>query len=72
MTQFMLLNLFNFFNCSTRFPPVKRKHKQSLFVCTIEKAHTLFNSLVSEKRTSELGLVVVDEVHMLGKLNTTY
>ena len=38
-----------------------------MFVCTIEKAHALFNSLVSEGREAELGLVVVDEVHMLGE-----
>jgi len=50
-----------------RFPPIKRLHKQDLFVCTIEKAHSLFNSLVSEGRESEIGLVVVDEVHMLGE-----
>jgi len=50
-----------------KFPPVKRRHKQNLFICTIEKAHSLFNSLVAEGRESELGLVVVDEVHMLGE-----
>jgi len=50
-----------------RFPPIKRLYKQDLFVCTIEKAHSLFNSLVSEGRESEIGLVVVDEVHMLGE-----
>lgn len=50
-----------------KFPPTKRLHKQSLFVCTIEKAHALFNSLVSEGRETELGLVVVDEVHMLAE-----
>ena len=50
-----------------KFPPTKRLHKKTLFVCTIEKAHALFNSLVSEGRESELGLVVVDEVHMLGE-----
>ena len=44
------------------FPPKKRIHKQELFVCTIEKAHSLFNSLVQEGRRQELGLMVVDEV----------
>ena len=38
-----------------------------MFVCTIEKAHALFNSLVVENRLDEVGLVVVDEVHMLGE-----
>ena len=50
-----------------KYPPTKRLHKQVLYVCTIEKAHGLFNSLVSEGRESEVGLVVVDEVHMLGE-----
>lgn len=50
-----------------RFPPQKRRHKRSLFVCTIEKAHSLFNSLVVEGRLQEVGLVVVDEVHMIGE-----
>ena len=50
-----------------KFPPTKRRHKNDLFVCTIEKAHSLFNSLVGEGREGEVGLVVVDEVHMLGE-----
>jgi len=50
-----------------RFPPQKRRHKQSLFVCTIEKAHALFNSLLTEKRVNEVGLLVIDEVHMIGE-----
>jgi hypothetical protein len=39
----------------------------------MEKAHALFNSLVVEKRLKEIGLVVIDEIHMLGEtklLNT--
>ena len=50
-----------------RFPPSKRRHKNTLYVCTIEKAHALFNSLVAEGREKELGLLVIDEVHMLGE-----
>merc|ERR1719341_439237 len=49
------------------FPPKKRLHKRDLFVCTIEKAHSLFNSLVLEGRREEVGLLVVDEVHMVGE-----
>ena len=50
-----------------RFPPSKRRHKNTLYVCTIEKAHALFNSLVAEGREKEAGLFVIDEVHMLGE-----
>nr|XP_023664210.1 helicase POLQ-like isoform X1 [Paramormyrops kingsleyae] len=50
-----------------RFPPVKRRKKKSLFVATIEKGHSLVNSLVEAGRLQGLGLVVVDELHMLGE-----
>ncbi|KAM3599557.1 uncharacterized protein V6R79_007887 [Siganus canaliculatus] len=49
-----------------RFPPVKRRDKASLYVATIEKAHSLVNSLLETGRMQRLGLVVVDELHMLG------
>ncbi|XP_023244367.1 helicase POLQ-like [Centruroides sculpturatus] len=45
-----------------RFPPVKRRKRQTLFIATIEKAHSLINCFLESNRTEELGLVVVDEV----------
>ncbi|GFR76983.1 helicase POLQ-like protein, partial [Elysia marginata] len=44
-----------------RFPPVRRREKKSLYIATIEKAHSLVNSLIETERIGALGLIVVDE-----------
>ncbi|XP_064600085.1 helicase POLQ-like isoform X2 [Liolophura sinensis] len=49
-----------------RFPPIKRQKSKSLYIATIEKAHSLVNSLLEHGRINNVGLVVVDELHMLG------
>ena len=49
-----------------KFPPIKRRSRNSLLIATIEKAHSLVNHLLEQGRLDSLGLVVVDEVfHVL-------
>ncbi|XP_042881987.1 helicase POLQ-like isoform X2 [Penaeus japonicus] len=49
------------------FPPKAKRKKSVLYIATIEKASGLVNSLLETDRMQELGLVVVDEVHMLAE-----
>ncbi|XP_050081139.1 helicase POLQ-like [Anopheles maculipalpis] len=48
-------------------PPRKRRKKNTIFVCTIEKALLLMDSLVEAGRANEVGLIVIDELHMIGE-----
>ncbi|KOC69610.1 Helicase POLQ-like [Habropoda laboriosa] len=49
------------------YPPKKRRKKKSMYMCTIEKALGLINSLIEENRFNEIGIIVVDELHLLGE-----
>lgn len=41
-------------------------------VCTIERANILLNTLLDERRTHQLSMVVVDEIHMLSDPHRGY
>lgn len=41
-------------------------------VCTIEKANSLVNRMVEEKSLDQIGIIVVDELHMVGDPHRGY
>ncbi|KAL9230313.1 hypothetical protein vseg_005682 [Gypsophila vaccaria] len=44
----------------------------SVAVCTIEKANSLVNKLLEEDRLSEVGIIVIDELHMVADPSRGY
>lgn len=50
-----------------RCPPMKRRKRKAIYICSIEKGAILFDSLIEANRANEIGLVVVDELHLIGE-----
>lgn len=46
-------------------PPRLRPRRPTVYVCVTEKAVSLLQSLLHYQREKELGLIVVDEIHLL-------
>ena len=59
-------NLEEYAGSKGALPPRKRK-RRCMYVCTIEKANSLTSALQDDKRLEEIGVVVVDELHMIGE-----
>ncbi|KAM8711021.1 hypothetical protein ACLKA7_017621 [Drosophila subpalustris] len=48
-------------------PPQPQRRRRSLFIASIEKGAVLMDSLIEVERPHEIGLVVVDELHLIGE-----
>jgi replicative superfamily II helicase len=48
------------------------KLKEQIIICTIEKANSICNTLISRGMIHQLGCVVVDEMHVLGDFQRGY
>uniref|UniRef100_A0A1B6C9I7 Helicase POLQ-like n=2 Tax=Clastoptera arizonana TaxID=38151 RepID=A0A1B6C9I7_9HEMI len=49
------------------YPPKKRKHANTVYIATIEKGLGLVHSLLEKGRLNEVGLAVIDELHLIGE-----
>ncbi|XP_050522827.1 helicase POLQ-like isoform X2 [Daktulosphaira vitifoliae] len=53
-----------------KHPPINRKRKSSLYVCTLERGAGLVDCMLSDNGRlggREVGMIVVDELHLLGE-----
>lgn len=50
------------------FPPIKRRKKNTLYVCTTEKAHSIINCLIESNRMNEV--TIARDAFPVGQVNT--
>ena len=49
-----------------RYPPLTRQGRNSIYIATPEKAKAIVTTLIEGGKLNRLGLLIVDELHMLG------
>ena len=62
------LQVSSYYGVEGRLPPRRQEEDQpgELLVASYEKGCSVLNSLMEGSRAGEIGLVVVDEVHLIG------
>jgi DNA polymerase theta len=55
-------------NARTRFPI----ERADVAICTIEKANAAINKMVEDQSLKDIGIIVVDELHLIGDENRGY
>lgn len=70
-------------NKSSRFPKIfirsyygdkalSRSFREQIIICTIEKANSIFNSMVMKQKAHEIGSIIFDESHAVGNAMNGY
>lgn len=55
-------------NARTRFPI----ERADVAICTLEKANAAVNKMVDDQTLKNIGIIVVDELHLIGEENRGY
>lgn len=66
----MEFNVEEYVGGKGKHPPIQRKRKPSLYVCTLERGAGLVDCLLTDNGRlggRNVGMIVVDELHLLGE-----